>query len=418
MATKWLYSAVAALAFTATPVLAVEMTPEAPLADTPEVQQPAQPEAAETTTPAPQAETAAPQAAAQGVQLAQGGTAPGGTAPGATEKTEPAPAAPKFTYGGSVDFYWMNNFNNPFGNRNLFRAFDVVDQDGINLGLIDVWAQYARDPIGARVDLNFGPTSRLFNAAEPSNSDGWDIVQQAFVSANLTKSGKTYIDLGKWVSTAGIEVAEPKDNWLYSRSFQYNLVQPFFHLGGRVWHYFNDTDYVVGGVHRGYNAVSSPNHDPGFFITGSKMLSPKLTVTGSYYGGEEAPVATVGKSYRSLVDVILAYSPGGRLAYNLNLDAAIQDDANVFSFSLQGKYALNARQYLASRVEYNVDDGFIGTDIGSFTLGFTHMFNKYAQARAEFRYDWADGDVFQADRVNRFTSNQPTFLISTIFNYN
>lgn len=400
MRRQWLYPAAASLLLGAAPVFAEDKAPEAPRPAAPPVQT-AQAGTGQPDKPGPSGE-------------------PAGGQP-AEKKPEPPPP-PKFTYGGSTDFYWSYNFNQPFNHRNNLRAFDVKDQDGINLGLIDLWMQYARDPVGFRLDLDFGPTAGLVNAFEPSSSDVWEHIQQAYISVNLNKKGTTYIDFGKWVTTAGFEVIEPKDNWLYSRGLLFNLAIPFYHMGVRGYHYLNDTDYVMAGVHRGWNAVGDPDHSPGFVLAGSKKLSDKWTFVGNFYGGEETPTLKDGEEFRSLVDLIFTYTPGGRWSFAFNPDVDVQGGSTLYGLAAYAKYQTSKKGYLAARGEFLIDDGFLGTDVYSLTLGYTHVFNKYFQSKAEFRYDWASEDVFFDDRPGKFgtglTSNQPTFLISAILNYN
>src|SRR5579883_744109 len=49
------------------------------------------------------------------------------------------PDQPAFTYGGSADFYYAHNFNEPFNKKNQLRAFDIQsDGDYPHLGLIDL----------------------------------------------------------------------------------------------------------------------------------------------------------------------------------------------------------------------------------------------------------------------------------------
>ncbi|HEU4754673.1 MAG TPA: outer membrane beta-barrel protein, partial [Armatimonadota bacterium] len=77
----------------------------------------------------------------------------------------------------------------------------------------------------------------------------------------------------------------------------------------------------------------------------------------------------------------------------------------------------NPKSYVTARGEFILDDGFVGSDVYSLTLGYAYLFNKNLQTRAEFRYDWAGEDVFADSRRGTFTSNQPTFLISAIASY-
>lgn len=412
MERRWLISAVAAVSMLSAPALAEDKVAEeekAPAPGAPVAEAPATPAEKESL----------PENA---VQVAQGTPATGTPAapPMGTEKQpEPEPEpAPKFTYGGSADFYFSSNLNNPFNGKNQLRAWDIKDEHGPHLGLIDLWAQYARDPVGFRLDLNFGPTSKLNHAFDYTRSDVWDNIQQVFISANLTKNGRTYVDLGKWVTTAGVEVTEPRDNWLTSRGLVFNLVQPFYHVGGRVYHYLNDTDYIMGAVHRGWNATGNPHRSPGFAITGSKKLSDEWTFIGSYYGGKEAAVAGEGEAYRNFVDLIGLYNPtGSQWSFTLNADLGLQGDAKVAAFSGQAKYQFTPKAYGTLRGEFIFDDDFIGTNAFSITAGYGYAWNKYFQTRAEFRYDWASEDVFADSRRGTFTGNQPTFMISAIIGY-
>lgn len=371
----------------------------------------AMPARAEETAKPPAAPENTATAPAAPVRMAQ-------AAPAAPAAEAPAPA-PKFTYGGSADFYFSTNFNDPFTGTNVFRAFDPKDEDGINLGLIDLWAQYARDPIGFRLDIDFGPTTKLVTAADPTRSDVWDNIQQAIISANLDKSGKTYIELGKFVTPIGAEVIEPKDNWLTTRGFLFNLAQPFYHLGGKLTHYFNDTDYVTLTGHRGWNAVGNPGHGPGFILTGSKVLNPKLTLTGSLALGDEP--GPNGNDFRTLFDLVALYNPGGKFQYSFNLDTAGQDGANWHGISTMARYNVNAKQYATIRGEVLRDNGGLlsgsNQTLASLTLGYAYLFNKYAQARLEYRHDFSNRSVYPEDRVNRFGDGQDTLLVSTIFSY-
>lgn len=364
--------------------------------------------------PAAAEEKPKPATPAAPVLLAQAGGISGTAAAPAEEKP-----TPRFTYGGSADFFFSTNFNDPFTGTNLFRAFDVKDERGVHLGLIDLWAQYARDPIGFRVDINFGPTAKFVNAFEPSRSDVWDNIQQVLISGNLDKAGRTYVEFGKFVTPIGLEVIEPKDNWLYTRGMLFNLAIPFYHLGGRVFHYFNDADYVAFTGHRGWNAVGDPGHGPGFILTGSKAISPKLTLTGNLSLGDEPGLS--GNDFRTLFDFIALYNPGGRWEYALNLDTAGQDGANWHGLSAMARYSINSRQAVTLRGEVLRDNGGLVTGssqtLGSVTLGYGYTFNKYAQARLEYRHDFSNRGVYPKDRVGRFGTGQDTLVIAAILSY-
>jgi hypothetical protein len=442
MQRHWLTSALAALALTAAPVLADEQAPpgntppapETPVAQSGSGQQaapaaPAPEKPGEQEAPAAPAPPAEAKPAPAGTRVAQtppaqptptGGAQTGQPGEKSEKKPEPPPP-PRFTYGGSADFYFETNFNEPHTGKNVYRAFDIKDEHGPHLGLIDLWAQYARNPVGGRIDVDFGPTARLVNAFEPSHSDVWEHIQQVYVSANLDgKKGRTYVDLGKWVTPAGFEVIEPRDNWLYSRGLLFNLAIPFYHLGGRLYHYFNDTDYVMVAGHRGWNAVGDPGHSPGFILAGSKALNSKMTFTGNFLGGDE-PGPTGSNDFRSLGDLILAYNPTAKTSYALNLDAAGQSGANWFGLGAHAKFSFTPKQYVAFRAEVMRDNGGLISGstqtLASLSLGYTYLFNKYAQARLEARHDFGTKSTFPDEAAGSFSANQTTVLVSAILGY-
>jgi hypothetical protein len=432
MERRWLTSVLATIALSAAPVLAEEAAPEAEKPPVPEIRaaqssagEPAPSERPADTEPcdeedAPETgmpgEEAAPgEKVASNEVLAQGQPAPPPTPPVETEKQPEEPAWA--TWGGSADFYFSTNFNDPFTGLNALRAFDIEDEKGPHLGLIDLWGQIRRNPVGFRVDVDFGPTSHLVNAFEPSGSTFWEHVQQLYISANLNKKGNFYVDFGKWVTPAGAEVIEPRDNWLYTRGLLFTWAIPFYHFGTRVYYYTSDTDYYMVHLTRGWNAVGDPDHGPGFGISASKALNPKWTLIGNYIGGEEAIGSD--ESMRHLVDIVALYNASAKWAYTFNVDYATQSDFTWYGLSAQAKYQMSAKSYLAGRVEWlrDADGGLFGeeADALSVTLGYTRVINKHLQGRVEYRHDFSGGaDLFPEDRPKVFGGDQGTFLISAI----
>ncbi|MGV3723701.1 MAG: outer membrane beta-barrel protein [Actinomycetota bacterium] len=419
MERRWILSAVAALAVSA-PALADDRAPDAaPEAPAPVV----------STTPEPAAEPAEPAAETPLTQVAQATPAP---APAAAAEEEEK--APKFTFGGQTDFYFTSNLNNPYDGRNGLRAWDIKDEHGPHLGLIELWGEYARDPIGARIDLNFGPTARLNGSTEQSDQDWLQYFQQAYVSANLNKEGTTWIDFGKYVTPIGAEVIEPAGNWFYSQGVMFTWPIPFWHFGARVTHKLNDTDWLLFHVNQGWGTVVQPaGAGPNFGITGSKVLSPQWTATASYLGGDNF-AGINDPAWRHLFNSVLAYKPSenSKLSYLFDLTLGFQTDfanspgddetASWYGIQAQAKYAFKPDQYTAARFEYLHDGSgaLFGDDLDVLTLSlnYTKVFNKNFQARAEYRHDIAGGgEPFSASRRGTTTSDQGTFILGAIVTY-
>jgi hypothetical protein len=406
MERRWLISAAAALSVMAAPAWAEDKV-------------------SDSETPAPPA----PAAAAPAPVPAAGETKPvtpvaaAPTAPGVQKDEMKAP--PKFTYGGTVDAYFSSGWNDPGRGKNGLAIFDPEDENGAHLGYSEVWAQYARDPIGFRLDVMWGPAGRVVNFAERPNSgdEVWDYIQQAYISVNLNKKGTTYADFGRWVTPVGAEVIEAKDNYNYSRGILFGFAIPFTHTGLRVYHYLNDTDYVMAHVSTGWDRVSLNNsQEPGFGITFNKVLNPKWTFLGSYLGGEEPNANGGGNSYRNLVDVVLSHTANEKLTYVLNADLGEQSGDFWFGIAALAKYQLNAKSYVAGRAEFlhdadGVRFGTLNSTTGyGVTVTYAYLWNKYFQTRAEYRHDFSNRNLFPENRAG-LAEDQGRFIVSAILSY-
>jgi hypothetical protein len=114
--------------------------------------------------------------------------------------------------------------------------------------------------------------------------------------------------------------------------------------------------------------------------------------------------------------------PGPRLSFTHEVDFGHQTGATWYGLSSQAKYDLNRKQYVALRGEIFRDEGGLMTGttqtLGSATLGYTRKFNRYAQARVEYRHDFAGGSrPFVGAVPGRLLRSQDTFLIATIISY-
>jgi len=350
----------------------------------------------------------------------------------ADDEDDDTPVSP-YTYGGSADAYYSKNFNNPFTGMNTLRAFDVRDSR-IDLGLIDIWLERARTPIGFRVDLQFGPTSNLVQAFDPNKSDVMDRIQQLYVSANTNKEGTHYFEFGKWVTMHGAELIEPVDNWLYTRGLLFTWAIPFYHTGARYWNYFNDHDYVMVNITQGWNTSFQDNGDgdASFGISFGKKAGP-VTYILNYQGGNEPGATGTDFGFRHLLDAVVTYDPSPLWNFVFNADYGTQDGVNLgpgpmstrvswYGVSGMTKYQIDGQQYVAFRAEVLRDkEGFLfGTPqtAASVSLGYTRHINKYFQVRGEVRHDWSTfGSLFPSGVPGAFQGGETTVGIATILSY-
>mgnify|MGYP000091365141 FL=1 len=337
---------------------------------------------------------------------------------------------PRWTLSGTADFYFSTNTNDPFTGTNVFRAFDIKDEHGVHFSFLELAAEKRRTPWGARIDVDFGPTARIVNSFEPSDDKFWQYLQQLYVSRNLNGAGTTYLDFGKFVTSAGAEVIEARSNYLYSRGVLFTWAIPFYHFGLRGFHYFNDTDYLTLQVVRGWNAVTDNNDAITLGIGGGRKFGANTIGTLIYYVGPE-PDATGGGNTRHLVDVVLTQTVGDRWTFALNGDFARQDsfsfgggvrqDVDWMGLAGYARYQWTPRNAVTLRGEwFNDSEGAatgVSQNLRSVTLGLSHRLNTYAEARLEWRRDWSNVRVFPESTAGSFGRSQNTILGALVLGF-
>ena len=99
---------------------------------------------------------------------------------------------------------------------------------------------------GFRLDFDAGDTADMVNAFEPGGTDFLNYVQQAYACFLAPVGNGLTIDFGKFVTPAGAEVIENKDNLNYSRGLLFALAIPYYHMGVRLGYAINDKVSVTG----------------------------------------------------------------------------------------------------------------------------------------------------------------------------
>jgi putative OmpL-like beta-barrel porin-2 len=364
-------------------------------------------------------QSAAPQpASAQSTAVVA--AAPDGAA---TATTDDAPA-PDFLHSievyGFVDTYygWAFNETNP-----QLRNFDV-NHNSFSLNYVELaLAKTATDKsrAGFRVDFGAGDTADLVNAFEPGGTGYLKYVQQAYVSY-LAPAGKGLtIDFGKFVTPAGAEVIENKDNFNYSRGLLFALAIPYYHMGARIGYAVNDKVSLTGFLVNGWNDVKDNNKAK--TVGGSLTLKPsgKATIIANYLvGNEQADDADGGT--RNLFDLVVNYAATPKLTvlgnFDYGHDKVTGDGVDWSGVAIGVKYQASDKWAFSPRYEYFADsDGFAtGTDqdLQEITLTGEYKAPAGLLARIEFRTDFSDQKFFVKDSGS-LSKTQPTLTFALIY---
>ncbi|HEY3236217.1 MAG TPA: outer membrane beta-barrel protein, partial [Polyangiaceae bacterium] len=233
-------------------------------AQTPPSPQPAPPPPAPATAPAapePPAEPAAP--VAPSVQ----------PTPAPLSEEAPATEAPArknwreaIQFRVFADAYAGVNYNFPKpqrGPQDEVRAYDTAN--GFALSWVGADVSHPADPVGGTIGLRWGPTAEryagCFSLVDPcDNQVGLQFVKQAFGSWKPGgKDSGFRLDLGKFDTIYGVEVAESQDNINYTRGLLYWLGHPLFHTGIRAVWDVNRSFEINALLVNGYNNTIDNN---------------------------------------------------------------------------------------------------------------------------------------------------------------
>jgi Putative beta-barrel porin-2, OmpL-like. bbp2 len=379
---------------------------------------------------------AAPASAAPATSAA----APAGTAPTQALASGSAPApAPgptglagllgPTTLSGFVDTYYGFNSNHPFTRQNGLRNFDVnTNQFGLNM--IELVADKSVDTtnrLGYHVALGFGQAMNMVNSASPTELGFDQYLKEGYVEYMAPVGKGLQVNVGKFVTPAGAEVIESKDNWNYSRSLLFAWAIPYFHFGASAKYAFNPKFSVTGYLVNGWN--NSIDNNSGKTVGVSLAWTPnaKFSIIENYMGGPEQN--NDNKDWRHLLDTVITYNPTAKLSLMANYDYGHEDigvaQERPFALAkwsgLAGyvKYAPNDKWAVAARGEYFDDNqGWTtGTaqELSEFTGTLQRTISSKLISRLEYRRDMTDSRTFLRGPQGTPVSNQNTVTLGLVY---
>ena len=349
------------------------------------------------------------------------------------------------TLSGFVDGYYGANFNHPASHTNQFRNFDnETNQFGLNLIelIIDKAPDAAASRLGYHVAVGFGQALNTVNSVENHDTSGassFDQYLKEAYASYLFKVGKgLQVDAGKFVTPAGAEVIEAKDNWNYSRSLLFAYAIPYYHYGLRAKYTFNDKFNLTGYVMNGWNAVVDNNSGKTIGVSAAWTPTKKFGFIENYIGGPEG--TNNNADWRHLSDTVITFNPNAKLSLMANVDYGRGDkipttaDPSINTTAWWGgiagylKYAVTPVVNAAVRYEYFDDHNGFATavappfaPVGSeqhfheFTGTLERTIASHLITRLEYRRDMSNLAVFQ--KGQGFDKNQNTITGGLILTF-
>jgi Putative beta-barrel porin-2, OmpL-like. bbp2 len=329
------------------------------------------------------------------------------------------------TFSGFVDVYYDYNSNQPASRQTAYRNFDI-NSNQFSLNMLELVADKAVDkanPVGYHVALGFGQAENTVDAGETSFDQ---YLKEGYLEylAPIGKNG-LQINLGKFVTPAGAEVIESKDNWNYSRSLLFAWAIPYFHFGMSAKYACNDKVSLTGYLVNGWNGSVDNNSGKTAGFSLAWTPNKKTSLTENFLFGPEH--GNDNSDFRQLSDTVLTFTPTAKLSLMANLDYGHDTapstpslSANWGGVALYAKYAPNDKYAFAIRGEYfNDHEGFatgIAQNMGEFTATFQRTIAKSIISRVEFRRDISNQPVFPY-HSGRPIRDQNTVSVGVIYGF-
>ena len=328
---------------------------------------------------------------------------------------------------GFVDTYYGYNLNQPQGQNTSFHPFDGKNNQ-FSLNMIELTVAKAPDASNSRLGYNltfgFGNAMNVVNSSDPGGLGYAQYLKEGYISYLAPVGKGLQIDFGKFVTPAGAEVIETKDNWNYSRGILFNYAIPFYHFGLRAKYAFNDKFSATGYVLNGWNSIVDNNSGKTYGTSLSLAASKKVTIVENYLAGPE--MFQTNSHWRQLSDTVVTYTPTSKLSLMANYDYG-RGDLNPNPTILRPsmwtgiagyiRYAFNESNAFAGRYEYYDDrDGFsTGTPqhFNEFTGTYEHTVARHLITRWEYRRDMSNQPVFA--KGGYFTDHQDIFTGGLIY---
>ena len=237
---------------------------------------------------------------------------------------------------GFVDVYYGYNSNQPAERSTALRNFDVnSSQFALNMLELVADKPVSTDTgrVGYHVALGFGQAMNLVNAGEfasptipgtpllgpPGTITNFDQYLKEGYLEYLAPVGKgLQINVGKFVTPAGAEVIETKDNWNYSRGLLFSWAIPYFHFGMSGKYAFNSKFALTGYLMNGWNNSVDNNSGKTTGFTAAWTPNSKFGLIENYLVGPEQ--GNDNSDFRHLTDTVVTYNPNAKLSLMANYD--------------------------------------------------------------------------------------------------
>ncbi len=339
---------------------------------------------------------------------------------------------------GFIDTQWNNNFRQPKGvvGTNTFRTFDT-DDGSFTVNAVELDFSKEANPEGGagfRTDIMMGEDAEVIDGATFGSDADEFAIQQAYIEAvaplkfwegNTALPSSVKVQVGRFVTLAGAEVIESKDNWNISRSLGFQLGEPLTHTGIRTnFKLLNEKLDTYLGINNGWDNVVDNNSYKTLEVGAGYSPLEHVSLFHSLYWGPEN--ANQNSHRRFLSSNVVKWDVTDKLALMYNFDFGSQrrvpdsattdgrQNAQWYENAIYARYQVTEKFAMAYRFEIFIDQDVFrtaGVPIAGFgsdrtweqTITAEYEIYDNLIGRLEFRFDKSNDDdpfAFEATQTN------------------
>jgi hypothetical protein len=288
---------------------------------------------------------------------------------------------PGFHLSGWIEAGITGNFDSPADRQNFGRLLDDRSNEPM-LNQFVVTAERGLDPKAAdrfdwgfKAQLFYGSDARYLHSlglfdlttndtVQPDISEGWFLAH--FPISGTT--GGLDVKLGKFMNCFGADMADPRMNVFYSRTYIFNFGCPFNGTGALATLHLRPELEFYASVDRGLNVAVEDNNDSASFYggLGGSLAGGKVTYAALTHIGPENP--NDNHDYRYLSDLTVTWKATDRLTSITDLNYVYEESFRAQGYGIAQYFTYAVTDWLSAGIRGEVwrdADGFFVAQFAS-----------------------------------------------------
>jgi len=262
----------------------------------------------------------------------------------------------KVYFSAFVDTYYAFDFQKP-ATRDRAYTTQPARHDEFNINLAFVEAKVSEERVRGRLALQTGTSVHLNYAAEVSNRELAQLIQEAV--AGFRVANNLWIDAGIYLSHIGFESWISRDNWTYTRSLCSDF-SPYYQTGVKASWQVSPRFALQLHLLNGWQNIAENNNGKVVGVQAAFTPSDNISLTyNNFFGNEQSDSLASRTRFFNDVVVKCSLSPSFQIAGMIDFGSEEKPSdsgtSTWYAAMLLGRFQATSAFALTGRVEYYSD---------------------------------------------------------------